>query len=410
MPHHPGGAATGPGRRSVLLAGVTAGGAALAGCSAPTEAEPGSTPTSSTARGATTVARAFHGTHQAGILEPAQPYAVFLGLDLPAGADADAVRRLLTIWTDDIDRLMSGRGTLADLEPELAATTASITITVGVGPRVAQVTGAKPPEWLRPLPAYSIDRLDPRWSGGDLFLQICADSPTTVAHAQRRMLTNMGSLATLRWVQRGFREPFESAALPMRNLFGQVDGTVQPDVAGAESHLLWCGQDDPDWLLGGSSVVIRRISMNLDSWDRADRATREFTIGRHLSSGAPLTAPEHAPATTEADFGQNDALGFHVIDDGAHMRRARFTAAHEKILRRPYSYDDPPGPGSLSDSGLIFVAYQADPVRQFAPIQARLAEKDLLNLWTTPVGSAVFAILPGAQPGEILGRRLLRNS
>ena len=47
-------------------------------------------------------------------------------------------------------------------------------------------------------------------------------------------------------------------------------------------------------------------------------------------------------------------------------------------------------------------------MRQFLPVQRRLAEADLLNLWTTPVGSAVFAVLPRAPlPGEILGEALL---
>ena len=46
-------------------------------------------------------------------------------------------------------------------------------------------------------------------------------------------------------------------------------------------------------------------------------------------------------------------------------------------------------------------------MRQFVPVQRRLAEADLLNLWTTPIGSAVFAVLPGAQPGEVLGEALL---
>ena len=55
----------------------------------------------------------------------------------------------------------------------------------------------------------------------------------------------------------------------------------------------------------------------------------------------------------------------------------------------------------------MFVAYQADPVRQFVPVQARLADLDLLNLWTTPVGSAVFAVLPGAREGEVLGEAML---
>jgi dye decolorizing peroxidase len=48
-----------------------------------------------------------------------------------------------------------------------------------------------------------------------------------------------------------------------------------------------------------------------------------------------------------------------------------------------------------------------DPVRQFVPVQQRLAELDLLNIWTTPVGSGVWAVLPGAGPGEMLGGALL---
>lgn len=405
------GAAARPGRRALLLSGLSgmamaAGTATLAGCAGDSAAGPQASPDPKV-QGGRAVARAFRGDRQPGILEPPQTYAVFLALDLPAAATADVIRRLLTIWTDDVERLMSGRGTLADQEPELAAVPASLTVTVGVGPRAVRLAGAEVPSWLRPLPPYGVDRLENRWCGGDIFVQICANSPTTVAHAQRRMLTNMGGLASLRWVQRGFREPFEGDRIPMRNLFGQVDGTVQPDVNGAESSLLWIGSEGPAWLRGGSSVVVRRISMNLDTWDRADRVARENSIGRHLSSGAPLTSPENAPATATADLDKVDAHGFHVIDDVSHLRRARFVQPHEKILRRPYSYDDPPAAGQLSDSGLVFVAYQADPVRQFAPIQARLAESDLLNLWTTPVGSAVFAVLPGARSGEILGQAML---
>ena len=39
-------------------------------------------------------------------------------------------------------------------------------------------------------------------------------------------------------------------------------------------------------------------------------------------------------------------------------------------------------------------------------LDRRLAELDLLNTWTTPIGSAVFAVLPGALAGESLGEKL----
>ncbi|MGB3686602.1 MAG: hypothetical protein WA991_12335 [Ornithinimicrobium sp.] len=74
-------------------------------------------------------------------------------------------------------------------------------------------------------------------------------------------------------------------------------------------------------------------------------------------------------------------------------------------MRRPYTYQDVVA-GNVR-TGLVFITYQADPVRQFVPVQRRLAEADLMNLWTTPVGSAVFAILPGCAPGRYLGQDLL---
>jgi dye decolorizing peroxidase len=393
----------GPRRRTVLLSGLLGAGAGVASGAAMAVAAERSRPEPDprlAAAGARV--RPFRGTHQAGIVEPPPHYAAFVAFDLAEGSDRDAVRRLLTVWTDDIERLMAGRGTLTDLEPELAAVPASLTVTVGVGPGLVGLTGAEVPGWLAPLPAFpEIDRLEDAWSGGDLLLQVCADSPTTVAHAQRRLTTSVADLATVRWVQRGFREPFEGPGVPMRNLLGQVDGTVQPDVTGLDADLLWVGDDGPAWLRGGSSVVVRRIGMRLDDWDRVDRASRENAVGRRLDTGAPVTG---GGIDTPPDLGATDGLGFHVVDDAAHLRRAHATAPHERFLRRPYSFDD--GQGSSARSGLVFVAYQADPARQFVPVQRRLAELDLLNLWTVPVGSAVFAVLPGAAEGEVLGEAM----
>ncbi|MBK6886143.1 MAG: Dyp-type peroxidase [Tetrasphaera sp.] len=353
-----------------------------------------------------TAYRPFRGEHQAGVDDEPQPYVAFVAFTLPDGTDKEALRRLMTVWTDDIERLMSGRGTLTDQEPELAAVTARLTVTLGIGPRVPALAGVQVQAWLAPLPAFpSIDRLDDRWGQGDVLLQICADSPTTVAHAQRRLITSAGELVTVQWIQRGFREPFSGipSGVPMRNLFGQVDGTVQPDARGVDASLIWAGNEAPDWMRGGSSLVLRRIAMDLEKWDRADRLSRENAIGRRLDSGAPLTGTD---LNDTPDLDAVDALGFHRIDEAAHVRRAHGSGV-ERFLRRPYSYDDPPESGARVNSGLLFAAYCTDPVRQFIPVQRRLAEKDLLNLWTTPIGSAVFAILPGAGDGEILGQRLL---
>ena len=89
------------------------------------------------------------------------------------------------------------------------------------------------------------------------------------------------------------------------------------------------------------------------------------------------------------------------------MARARPVETHERIFRRAYNYQGPPAGDELSDSGLIFTSFQADVERQFTPIQRRLDELDLLNEWTIPVGSAVFAIPPGCAKGGFIGDTLL---
>jgi len=81
--------------------------------------------------------------------------------------------------------------------------------------------------------------------------------------------------------------------------------------------------------------------------------------------------------------------------------------AHERIFRRAYNYEGPPLGNALSDSGLIFTSFQADVDTQFVPIQRRLDELDLLNEWTTPIGSAVFAIPPGCSEDGFIGDTLL---
>lgn len=350
------------------------------------------------------------GAHQPGIATPPQAHAVFLTLDLAPTVDAARVRNLLRILTDDIARLAEGRAPIADQEPELAERPANLTVTVGFGRGlVDRVAPEVRPTWLDPLPAFPIDRLEDRWSGGDLLLQVCADDPITLAHAQRMLLKDLRAFTTLRSAQLGFRTArgADPRGTTTRNLFGQVDGTVNPrpdEASFAETVWISAGAS-PKWLMGGTSLVLRRIRMDLETWDEVDRPGREASVGRRLDTGAPLTGQHERD---EPDFEAKTPEGFSVISPVSHVRRAR---GAERILRRVYNYDaavpGASGPGAaVNDAGLIFASYQADPVAQFLPIQRRLAEADLLNTWTTPIGSAVFAIPPMPSPGGFIGEGL----
>ncbi|WP_425565635.1 Dyp-type peroxidase [Pilimelia columellifera] len=392
-------------RRSLLTGGAVAAGGVLVGGAA-TAADSSGAGLSSP--GATLIASSvepFHGPRQAGVGTEAQAHAAFVALTLRPGVGRVELGRMLRLLSDDAARLTQGRPALADTEPELGQLPARLTVTFGFGPGLYRAAGleARRPTSVADLPSFPIDRLQPRWSGGDLLLQVCADDPITVAHTQRVMIKDSRPFATVRWVQQGFRRA--AGAEPgrtQRNLFGQLDGTANP-VGAPLDTAVWT-PDGPDWLRDSTTLVLRRISMNLETWDLLGRPERELAVGRRLDTGAPLTgAAEHdAP-----DFKATGPEGLTVIPDFSHITRAHVTDDRLRILRRPYNYDGTPTAQGNADSGLIFASYQADIARQFVPIQQRLAQKDLLNEWTTPIGSAVFAIPPGCPPGGWIGQQLL---
>ncbi|WP_341976448.1 Dyp-type peroxidase [Microbacterium sp. LWO13-1.2] len=408
MPAPAEGAPTGPGRstrRQFLLGGAVAGiGAAAAigvdfALNRPDTNE-GTAP-SAPMNGDEKVP--FFGPHQAGVDTAAQAHGVFVGLDLHEGVDAASLVRLMRILTDDAARLTQGTPALADSEPELALSPARLTVTFGFGPGFVARAAVPGPGWLAPLPAFGIDRLQPEFSDGDLLLQVNGDDPLTVAHAMRMLLKDARGFATIRWTQHGFRRAYgtERPGTTMRNLFGQVDGTTNPQPGTKDfDRVVWA---EDGWLAGGTGVVIRRIRMDLDKWDRLDRSGRDASVGRSIANGAPLTGTGEFD---EPDFEAKTAIGFPVIPQFAHIRRARGDDG-ERIFRRGYNYDERPLGAEVSESGLIFVSYQADIERQFIPMQRRLDELDLLNEWTVPIGSAVFAIPPGCAEDGFIGDSLL---
>lgn len=351
----------------------------------------------------------FYGEHQAGVTAFPGAFAAFVALDLLPGVTRDRLAAWMRVITDDAARLTQGRAALADIEPEVAATPAGLTITVGFGPGFVAAAGGERPAWLEPLPAFSIDALQPEFCDGDVLFAVQCDEPLTLAHALRQLLKDSRSFATVRWRQDGFRRAYgtDPSGRTMRNLFGQVDGTANPRPGTPDfDAAVWARADAPAWLQGGTSFVLRRIAMHMDTWDQVDRMGRENSVGRTLDTGAPLTGgDEHTPMDLDA----TTENGLPVISSVAHARRAHVTEPSQMIARLGYSYEEraPAGSEQLSLSGLLFGAFQADVAAQYVPIQAALAEADLLNVWTTPIGSAVFAIPPGCREGGFVGEGLL---
>jgi deferrochelatase/peroxidase EfeB len=163
--------------------------------------------------------------------------------------------------------------------------------------------------------------------------------------------------------------------------------------------------DDPEWMRGGSYLVARRIRIRIEVWDRSALQEQEQTIGRDRPSGAPLGGRNEFDGP---DFKALGPDGKPVIPVDSHVALARQDVNGIHILRRGYNFTDglDPRAGQL-DAGLFFLAYQRDPRRQFVPLQRKLSENDKLNEYIQHVSSAQFAVFPGVEKGDWVGRTLL---
>lgn len=407
----PEGAQRSTSRRALLLGGAAALGTGTIGAAAvhlagrtgnETTVSEGIAPTGSAA------VVPFFGPHQGGIATlPAQAHVVFLALDLRPGSGLSDIRRLLRLLTDDAARLTAGQPPLGAEDPELPGLPSRLTVTLGFGSGLFDAAGKADqcPAVIRALPAFPTDRLQQRWSGGDLLVVVSSDDPMPVSYAVRRLVRDARSIATVRWVQRGFNQArgSEPPGTTTRNLLGQRDGSMNPSRPQDVADVVW-SREGPGWMAGGSMLVLRRIRVDLDTWDDFGRAGKELVMARRLDTGAPVTG---GGERDRPDTAKTDSLGLPVVDPSAHAVRATPRNPAERMLRRGYSFDDGPHADGTPDAGLLFAAYQADAATAFVPVQRRLAESDALNKWVTHVGSAAFAIPPGCVEGEFLGQSLI---
>jgi deferrochelatase/peroxidase EfeB len=373
----------------------------------------------------------FWGTHQAGILTPAQRHVCFAAFDLTTARRDDLVT-LLRDWTRAAARMTAG-DTAAPLPPDATGATpdsgdalglapSRLTLTFGFGAGLFVRDGhdryglaALRPPALIDLPRFNGDQLVGARSDGDLLVQACADDAQTAFHAVRQLAQLAYGAADKRWLQTGFLPDAPQGTTP-RNLMGFRDGTQNPPTGDdtAMQRFVWVGDEGPGWMRGGSYMVFRRIRIALEHWDRTDVDFQEQTIGRRKYSGAPLTG---SAEFDDLDLDRTDADGNSVIAENAHVRLAS-AAANDgaQILRRSYGYNDgvvftaerwPPWrQGMEYDAGLLFVAFQRDPRSGFVKIFEPMAKLDALNQFTTHVGSGLFACPGGAAPGGFIGERL----
>jgi deferrochelatase/peroxidase EfeB len=376
----------------------------------------------------------FWGKHQSGILTPAQSHTYFAALDLVATQREDIIG-MLRAWTSAAAQMADGQTAEPmgqdpsvpgpDSGEALGLPPARLTVTFGFGAGLFTKDGqdryglaARRPAVLIDLPKFNGDQLVEARTGGDLLVQACADDPQTAFHAVRQLVRLAYDVAEVRWVQAGFIANAAAKQTP-RNLMGFKDGTNNPATSDSKAmdKVVWVGSEGPEWMRQGSYVVVRRIRMALEHWDRMNLGFQEQTIGRHKESGAPIGGKSEFDTP---DYNAVDKDGGPIITENAHIRLgAPVNNEGAQILRRPYSYNDgadlvterwPPWrQGMEYDAGLLFVCYQSDPRTGFVKVFDKMSKFDALNQFVTHTGGGLFACPGGVAKGEFIGQRLFEN-
>ncbi|PJG86617.1 iron uptake transporter deferrochelatase/peroxidase subunit [Conservatibacter flavescens] len=354
----------------------------------------------------------FYGKHQEGILTPAQKHIYFIVLDLHT-TELDKIKAMFQMWTNYSANLTSGKnvknysnnayvppvdtGEADSLNPH------NLTLTFGVSAQFfdkLNLTHLKP-EKLRDLPAFPREQLQERYSGGDICIQACADDPQVAFHAVRNLVRAARSHISMKWSQSGFNA-FEGKDTP-RNLFAFKDGTGNPQTPQKLDETVWVNSQD--WLNNGSYLVVRRIKMFLETWDRTNLFSQEQTFGRHRDTGAPIGEKHEFD---EVDINKKDDKGNYVIPEVSHVHIARKTG--QSILRRSYSYSDGIDEHGQFDAGLLFISFQKDP-EQFIKIQNAFGNIDKMNEYITHMGTGLFACFAGViDEHDYLGKALFEQA
>jgi deferrochelatase/peroxidase EfeB len=355
----------------------------------------------------------FDGPHQSGILTPAPAQATFVALDAIApnrsmlattlqnlSTRARSLTQGDTVGAEELDDPPPDSGILGPVNaPD------ELTVTIAFGASLFDDRyglQALRPAGLEPMPHFPHDELDPARSHGDVLISVCAGQRDTVVHTVRELLRAVVGHLTPRWSIDGFQSARRGPAPANnpRNLFAFRDGTANPDVRDASlmDELIWLPPTargaDASWTSGGTYQVVRTIRMHVEFWDRVGMFEQQNMIGRDRVSGAPLGGTDEFedPRYDLDPEGKRIPLVAHIRL--ANPRTPQ--TADQRILRRGYNYDRGIDEAGNLDQGLVFVAFNQDIQRQFATIQNRLEQEEMVD-YITPVGGGYFFAPPGAR-------------
>jgi porphyrinogen peroxidase len=192
------------------------------------------------------------------------------------------------------------------------------------------ISPGKRPAKLRPFRALEADgRVAPN-TGGDVLVHSISKREDLNFQPAKRIREQLGNTVEVTDEVHGFRY------LDSRDLTGFIDGTENPKGNKERTAVALIGNDDPQFT-GGSYVFTQRDIHDLKKWAAVPTKEQEKVVGRRKTDSKELSDKAKPPT--------------------AHISRTVIEKNGEEleIVRHSFPY------GTVSESGLFFIAYSRDP-------------------------------------------------
>lgn len=351
--------------------------------------------------------------HQTGITDPAWPvdvpdgvteeeyeryrgaidrqgFVTILTADVKASSNAElkeVLRKLTDFIYFEMKRKPSERR-MRPLDPQRLPKSYRLTVTMGFGASLFLTRQGDDrfgihhlkPSSLKLMPALPGDAPDfsPANTASDLVFVVASDHPYVNIHVARRLTKHIDARITVKHLEQAFSRPDLLEFLGFEDGTDNIRNWPQNDM----DRLAYVTEqeDEPEWCVGGSYLVYRKIRERLPVWESLAQHKEEMIkrqeaiIGRDKETGMPLSrhtdprdprTPVYPDPTDPADGPLS-----------AHIRKVQPRRPYPDIfgvddldrrfLRRPYSnYIDGVDEDGEIRSGLNFIAFMRSIREQF---------------------------------------------
>jgi deferrochelatase/peroxidase EfeB len=238
------------------------------------------------------------------------------------------------------------------------------------------------PKNLKIIPKFPGDEFDPLNSVSDILILVASDHPyvniaisrTLAEYVNKEFAKKQGkneveNVFQVISVQQGFGRPDSKEFLKFNDGIDNLRANIDLE------KLVYVDENcnEPDWCVGGSYLVYKKIREMMPVWEAFSKSTQEGIIGREKASSLPLSRNKEGinnltPVYPDPTDPKDGPLNAHIRKVQPRRPTPDLFGENDlnrRFLRRPYPFFDGVDENGKSINGLHFLAFMKSIQNQF---------------------------------------------